>query len=274
MSHLYKIFISRLKALNSIVKYIFIICFISIVFTELYFIKIESFNELQYSIGIIYIKLCYSYFSAFIFYYLIVFNPKENRKVISFMHITNKIRFLAILLNKIFVIVLKNDIEFTNEVTRENLDIQIDLYIKSKWPKEDANRGRTFQNISFNQENNYLLNSIIDKSIQIIDEILLINDLIDSKTLYFLLRIKNDLQLIKDMKFFHIPDYNSMMSEINISLLELSEIKDLRKQLIDNYKNKMENIYGYESRIQYHKNKKDIFNSNIIKSDSPDNVDL
>lgn len=259
MKHLYKIFILRFKALNSIVKYIFITSFISIILIELCFVKIESFNELQYSIGYIYIKLCYSYFSAFIFYYLIVFNPKENRKVISFMHITNKIRFLAILLNKIFAMVLKNDIKFTNEVTRENLDIQMDLYIKSKWPKKGANGGRTFQNISFNPENSNILNSIIDKSIQIIDEILLTNDLIDSKTLYFLLRIKEELQLIKDIHFFHITDYNSTMPEIKISLLELNEIKILRKQLIENYKNKMENIYGYESRIQYHKNKSDIF---------------
>lgn len=76
---------------------------ISIVFlTELWLYKFPAYNEMTYKTGQIFIKLSYSYVSAFIFYFLVVHLPREKKKVNSYRIISIKIgeisRFLSYVL--------------------------------------------------------------------------------------------------------------------------------------------------------------------------------
>jgi hypothetical protein len=85
------IFKSRISGLRKEVRILLYFSILSILSIELVFNKFDSFYQLQYDLGVIYLKICYSYFSAFLFYYLVVYAPRERRRVKSFRYINNKI---------------------------------------------------------------------------------------------------------------------------------------------------------------------------------------
>jgi hypothetical protein len=89
----FRLFVLK-KRISSIRKDIFvlaIVSFASIFLIELWLINIPAPYNFFHTIGNIYLKLCYSFFSAFLFYYLVIHLPKEKRKLKVFRQISNKI---------------------------------------------------------------------------------------------------------------------------------------------------------------------------------------
>jgi len=77
---------SRFITFNKWLTFICIISIFSIFFIEL----IPKRDGLLNNLCQIYLKLCYSFFSASIFYFIVVHIPRERRKVKSFIFINNK----------------------------------------------------------------------------------------------------------------------------------------------------------------------------------------
>ena len=90
---------NRLATIRTDVLVAFIIATAIILVTELWLYKYPAFNEQFYKTGQIFIKLSYSYVSAFIFFFLVVHLPKENKKINTYRIISVKIgemgRFLV-----------------------------------------------------------------------------------------------------------------------------------------------------------------------------------
>jgi hypothetical protein len=83
--------LNRIKTLRKDVLFFGTISIISILLTELLLKYIPSFSRLHYDIGQVYIKFCYSFTSALLFYFIVVHLPREKRKLKSYRYINNKI---------------------------------------------------------------------------------------------------------------------------------------------------------------------------------------
>ena len=76
----FKITNLRFIGLRREIKFLLILSIISIISIEFILNKIKPFYNFQHDFGVVYLKLCYSYFSAFLFYYLVVYSPREREK--------------------------------------------------------------------------------------------------------------------------------------------------------------------------------------------------
>lgn len=248
MKHFFKLIKIRFKALNKSVVSLFILSIISVICTELYLNNVPSYNNLQFKIGTIYIKLCYSYVSAFLFYYLIVFLPKEKKKISGYVHINNKIMFIDKLLGQMIYIAVYQD-EAADNLKKHNGKFDkgdIDLYLSKNYPPTGKNNGRTFSNLKLNKNTLKNLNAIINKTIIYIDNVLLLNDLIDNEVLFYLLSIKEKLENIIDIKYYSVAD--NSMPEMFLTLWDINQINYLKGKIVDTFTNKMINIYKYEAK--------------------------
>lgn len=82
---------SRVKGLRLELKIIFVISVFSILSIEFLLNKYPAKYQWQYDFGVIWLKLSYSYLSAFIFYYIVVYLPKERKRVRTFVLINDNI---------------------------------------------------------------------------------------------------------------------------------------------------------------------------------------
>lgn len=82
---------NRINALPKSILLLFLVTFISIVVIEFWLINIPALVNFFAIMGVVYLKICYSFFSAFIFYFLVVHIPKEKRKLKAFRLISNKV---------------------------------------------------------------------------------------------------------------------------------------------------------------------------------------
>ena len=248
MKHFFKLIKIRFKAINSVVVSLFILSIVSVIFTELYLNNVPSFNNLQFKIGTIYIKLCYSYVSAFLFYYLIVFLPKEKKKIIGYVHINNKIMFIDELLGQmLYIAVYQDEADINLKKHYGKFDKgDIDLYLRKNYPPIGENNGRSFTNLKLNKNTLNNLNAIINKTIIYIDNVLLLNDLIDNEVLFYLLSIKGKLENIIHFKYYSVVD--NSMPEMFLTLSDINEINYLKDKTVDAFTNKMINIYRYEAK--------------------------
>src|ERR1017187_7878839 len=86
-----KVIKSRLMSLRREVLFFDATALFSIFLVDIFLIRFQAFNRTMFYVGQVYIKLCYSYFSAFIFYFLVVHAPRERRRIKSFRFLSNKI---------------------------------------------------------------------------------------------------------------------------------------------------------------------------------------
>ncbi|NUY81742.1 hypothetical protein HUK80_12610 [Flavobacterium sp. MAH-1] len=93
-SNFFKILKSRIDGLRIELKILAIITFTSILLYEFWLNKIPAANSFFYDFGIVCLKLSYSYISAFIFYFLVVYAPKERKKVRALRFLNNKIHVM------------------------------------------------------------------------------------------------------------------------------------------------------------------------------------
>ena len=104
LQHYFKVFSIRFFGVRRELRYLFFLSIFSILLSETILKNISSFNNFQNVLGIIFVKICYSYVSAFIFYYLVVYLPKERKKVKGYRIIGNNI---GMIIREIEDIILK-----------------------------------------------------------------------------------------------------------------------------------------------------------------------
>lgn len=105
--YFYQLFKARFQGIRNELLILLALSIISILLNQFWINKISAFNDFQYNIGTIWIKLCYSYLSSFIFYYLVVYSPKERKRTKAYRVINNKIHKINELVTEILS--LKNE---------------------------------------------------------------------------------------------------------------------------------------------------------------------
>ena len=96
----------------------------SILLIELLFNHFQAYNKSFYELGVIYLKICYSYFSAFIFYLLVVHFPRERRRVKSFRFLSNNVTEISQESRQLFGALFKKTVEEVLILTNEEIELQ------------------------------------------------------------------------------------------------------------------------------------------------------
>ena len=190
----------RFKGLRNELKYLLFLSLFSIIFTETIFNKYYPIFQIQYDFGIIFIKLCYSYLSAFIFYYLVVYAPKERKRVKAFRYTNNKIHFIYNSATGMLINIFRASKPETNTI-EDNIGYSEILDFCSKVnPYSPVPYGVVNLADDYHQY-------IESKSIEIknaVNELLLLNDLLDDELFLSFANINDILNnnLSVDKKFF------------------------------------------------------------------------
>jgi hypothetical protein len=87
----FKITKLRFIGLRREIRLLLILSIISILSIEFFLNETYPLYHFQYYFGVFILKLSYSYLSAFIFYYLIVYSPRERKRVRTYRYLYNKI---------------------------------------------------------------------------------------------------------------------------------------------------------------------------------------
>lgn len=83
--------VSRFTSLRRDILFPAIAAIISVLLIELYLNTIPARNDLLYNLGQIYLKFCYSFSAAVLFYYVVVHLPLERKKAKLYRYIRNKV---------------------------------------------------------------------------------------------------------------------------------------------------------------------------------------
>lgn len=238
----FKIINLRFIGLRIEIKVLLFLSGISILIIEFVLNKIQPLYDFQYDFGVIYLKLCYSYFSAFIFYYLIVYAPRERKRVKSLRYLNNKLFAIDTIVKNILLSIFR---EIEPQLTNLNADIKredIRLICKQINPKLPIK----LDHLEFADFiNHYEFLNFQTKKIKIlISELIVLNDILDENVFRSLTNI-NDV--ITNFLTFDINIFaNQDMEFLSYSLYELNFES---KEMIDHFKKNYDHRYDYE----YHK---------------------
>jgi hypothetical protein len=90
IKHELKVLKNRFITVRKDIQYPAIVAISSIIIGDIFLKHTPAFSQLQYDVGQLFIKLCYSFTSAFIFFFIVVHMPKERRKVRVYRFVNNK----------------------------------------------------------------------------------------------------------------------------------------------------------------------------------------
>lgn len=240
---IYQLIKARFFGIRKELRYLFMLSFTSVFLSQLWLEKVDAFNEFHYNVGIIYIKLCYSYLSAFIFYYLVVYAPKERKRTKAFRFINNKVHRINNLIKGILLVILQ---ESGGKITElEELKYkQINEYCS----KIDANKIVYFHNskiVLHNSFTEFLKYKISLLKIEV-QQLMLLNDLLSDEMFLNLNNINDVLsEIFNDYEIFPEKDftrYSHPLTDLNFE----------RKELYENFDTKYRMKYDFE----YHRNEK------------------
>ena len=227
---------ARFLGLRKEVRFLLILSACSIILIELILNKIDAYYQIQYDLGIIYLKLCYSYFSAFVFYYLVVYAPRERKRLKGFRYVGNKVKTIGRLVDNIIrtLIMTKNyNFDEVVEITFENLNIRC----------KEINPHLPLLTIDGTYTNYYYFLSFQTSKINnFVRELIILNDVIDEDLFYGLTNINDKITL--HLTFDYIPN-NQTFGIVTFSLWELYEEKE---EMLKKFKNSYEKKYSF----QYH----------------------
>lgn len=110
----------RFIGLRKEIKFLFLLSVFSILIIE-FDLGLKTDNHILNDIGKIWLKLCYSYFSAFIFYYLVVYLPKERKRNSTYRYLNNKLFSIDEIVKYIIITIFK---EIDPTISNLNNDIK------------------------------------------------------------------------------------------------------------------------------------------------------
>lgn len=242
----------RYSGLRNEVKFLLILSVFSIIVIEFLLSKIQPKYDFQYDFGVIYLKLCYSYFSAFIFYYIIVYTPRERKRIKSYRYLTNKLYAIDDVVENIIISIYR-----VIEPQTTNLDAEISKEdIKKICKQINPQLPITINLIKFTTYKNHyeFLNFQTNKIKLLISELIILNEILDENVFQGLTNI-NDL--ITNFLTFDINvSANKDMEYLSNSLYELHfESKELMNIFNKNYRHRYSYEYHKFERIRNQKRK-------------------
>lgn len=244
---IFKIAKSRFLGLRRELKVFLILSIISILSIEFIFNKFQPRYQFQYDFGVVYLKLCYSFFSAFVFYYLVVYAPRERRRVKSFRYLNNKLLKIDDLVNDILLSVFREVNPKQNTIIDEIKLEEIKIICKQINPKSPITINLK-ENAIF--KNHYdFINFKTNKIKLLISELIILNELIDEDLFRGLTNI-NDV--ITHSLTFDINIFANTDSEfLSHSLYDLHfESKEMTRNFLKNYRHKYDFQYNKFERIR------------------------
>lgn len=216
----------RIKGLRKDIKYLLITSILIVLSIELFFNKIEAdFFTYQFELGIIFLKLSYSYISSFIFYYIVVYLPKERKRIKIYRFLNNQIIFIN-----------ENVLDIIEHLNKGNIigkkknikEADIVLLCKKTNPKVQITieRNHTLTFTNYYDFQNYKTKKIMET----IKNILCLHDVLDDKLLYFMTNIyaiiNNRLFTIDLMNIPHNSDIEFLSHTLYELYLQSDEMKN------------------------------------------------
>nr|WP_315145274.1 hypothetical protein [uncultured Flavobacterium sp.] len=248
----FKITNLRFIGLRSEIKFLLKLSVFSILSIEFILNKIQPLYNFQYDFGVIYLKLCYSYFSAFVFYYLVVYSPRERRRIKSFRYLNNKLLTIDKIVKNILLSIFR---EIEPETTTLKPDIKkedIRVICKQVNPQLPI----TLNLIEFTTFKNHydFLNFQTKKIKLLISELIILNEILDENVFQGLTNI-NDI--ITNFLTFDINIFaNQDMEYLSHSLYDLHfESNEMANHFIKNYRHRYNYEYHKFERIRNQKKK-------------------
>jgi hypothetical protein len=209
----------------------FAVSFVSIIAIEFYFIDKEAPTKFVFHLGQFYLKLCYSFLSSFIFYFLIVHLPKEKRKVKLYLHLQNK---MATIYNDVCFFVRDLSSVSGVELDSRFLDIskeQMESALKKINPQLETSYAiGSF--VIFHKWHDYLvhLKKILKENI---DDIVVYGDSVDSEVIGYLTHIENSTSLLNlgiGLRGYDMTGHTYFFTEL------CSDTRSMHKAFIKNYR--------------------------------------
>lgn len=240
-----KLFISRFKSLDLFLKIFFFISFFTILSIELFLNKYPANSEFQYNFGRIIIKICYSYFSASLFYFLIVFLPKERKKLKVFRFLNNTIHLIKGQKDGLILEIIKFTKPNTLVLNKEISLKEISFYCG----KVDPNKPIKFGKYLNNYDNYFeLINQRALKIKSHINDLIAVNELLDDELFLSISNINNIVtESLKADKIEQIlmNDLSHLSYTINDLNFEVNELENI-------FRNGFHKKYAF----QYHHNER------------------
>jgi len=243
VEYYFRIVQSRFSGLRNDIKYLFFTSFGSILLIEFVLKKIQPWSQFQSDFGVMYLNLCYSYFSAFVFYYLIIFAPMERRRINTLRYVNNNLLTIKELAGGI-LITLVNQVKPSTEIpsgfTQESI-IKICKQINPNSPLTHDFR----EPITFRSHYEFI-NFKTVKILSLVRELIILNDLLDEELLRGLTNVNDAIQRLT-LKINIPPKEDMDMEFLGGSLYNLYQESN---ELVYYFKK----IYDKKYSFQYHKN--------------------
>ncbi len=239
-----KVVKARFSSLRREVLFLGGTAFLSIIMLDFLLKKFPAINRTMYDFGQVYIKLCYSYFSAFIFYLLVVHFPRERRRLKSFRFLSNKISHLYRDKDLLFSSLFKLSHEEFEKLNRNEI---VELSKKID-PRQQINAKKDILSpLPTTFQNHYqYINFMSQKMKENIYSLLSLGDVVDNDLIYSLTCIDDTLTF--HFTFEQVIWGNTTLEHKGFSIAELNlEIKELSSKFNKNY-----NKYQFE----YHHNER------------------
>jgi hypothetical protein len=241
----FKVIKLRFIGLRFEIKLLLILSIISILLIEFVLNKIYPLYEIQYDFGVLFLKLCYSYLSAFIFYYLVVYSPKERKRVRIHRYLHNKIHSIYTLKEDILLAFFREINPGINDFPHKIEYTDIKEICKQINPKLPITLNHT-EFATF--KNHYEFINFKTKKIKILtSELIILNEILDENILHGLTNI-NDA--ITNFLTFDINIYaNEEMGYLSNGLYILhSESQEMVNYFFEKYDLRYEFEYNkYEN---------------------------
>jgi hypothetical protein len=238
-----KLITARYFGIRKEVRYLFVVSFVGIIVIEFWFNKYYPIYPFQYDFGNVFLKLCYSYVSAFVFYFLIVYSPKERKRVKSFRFVNNKINRINNLIQGVIIVIFKASDPTIEKLSETNFS-EFQKYFDKVNPVTSVEFHETgiILHKTYYEFLNYKM-KILESNVQ---QLILINDLLNDE---LFLNLVNMNDIISKM----FPDYK-IGTEKSLIMYSHSfyELNFERKELIKNFRKdfhpKYSFIYHYYER--------------------------
>jgi hypothetical protein len=237
----FSIFLSRLLRVRCEIKWLAGLAMLSILSIEFFFNKIDAPYTWVYELGVIYLRLCYSFFASFIFYLVAVFFPKERKRTKGYLMIHNRISFINREVSTLLLTILKP----LNVTTLEGLtEEDLEGYFSQINPSQTISVNSRATLVTFLSHYDYFC-VVEDRIITWIRDILPLYDIIHDDPFKQITEIYDHVQNFFSFKLFRPPV--TSLKDQTYDFFELFEKTErLEKLFRKKYKGYTDEFHFYE----------------------------
>lgn len=238
MKNFYKleIFIGKFKTVNKTLAKLLGIAVLWVLLYDFMLVNMDEWYPKAAVVGLLTRNLCFAFITGFIFYFLNTHLSSHKTKVKTYRYIANKVAVLDDLSTNLIL-----SLKFSQDLDNEGYDVPPQEEIK-KWckqiPRGSAVDYKTFAfSVSFSNWFE-LFNFINDQTKEIVKDLLLVRDSLDSETLRYITNIENCTSVFLNVTkgqnagprhsleiySFQIYDYRRMCHELTLHLKKEYEV--------------------------------------------------